>query len=193
MAAKADRASTVDPPDGFRIDRALPLGRHPIVDAFPGIDQTDTARRHLPDDAARRKLYRETQVELVPDDIWMYVAPWHLPKGIRRRWSPKVTPGVDCIVIGEAHLRQSPGLILFLDIFHELCHVVQRQAGRELFDQKVSYVRRATEIEAYRFALDEARRLGASNASLREYLKVEWVTEEELSELYESLGVGGRG
>jgi Zn-dependent peptidase ImmA (M78 family) len=181
----------VEPPAGFRINRALPLGRHPITEAFPGIELTETAIRHTPDPAERRRLFQETLVEIVDQDMWMYVAPWSLPKGLRRRWKPVVAPGADCIVIGESHLRESPALIVFLDIFHELCHVRQRRAGRELFDRKESYVRRPTEIEAYQFAVAEARLLGVTNEVLREYLKVEWVTEPEIEELYRTLGVDG--
>jgi len=193
MASAAGEERTIEPPSAFRIDRTIALGRHPITTAFPGIESTPTARRHVPDAKERARLYQETQVEIVPEDLWMYVAPYTLPKGMRRRWSPRVTPGVDCIVIGESHLRESPALILFLDIFHELCHVLQRRAGRELFDRKVSYVRRSTEIEAYEFAIREARRLGVSDATLREYLKVEWVTESEIEELYVTLGVAPSG
>ena len=189
MTSKARSAAMVEPPRDFQIDRTVPIGRHPITTAFPGIESTATARRHLADASERKRLYAETQVDIVPEDVWMYVAPHALPKGMRRRWSPRVAPDADCIVIGESHLRESPALIVFLDIFHELCHVLQRRAGRELFDRKVSYVRRSTEIEAYQFALDEARRLGVDNETLREYLRVEWVTEAELEELYRTLGV----
>ena len=189
MTSKGSPERMIEPPAGFRINRTLPLGRHPITEAFPGIESTETARRHLPDAKERARLYAETQVQIVPEDLWMYVAPYSLPKGMRRRWSPVVVPGADCIVIGESHLRESPALIVFLDIFHELCHVLQRRAGRELFDRKESYVRRPTEIEAYQFAVAEARRLGVTDETLREYLKVEWVTEAEIEELYKTLGV----
>jgi hypothetical protein len=193
MASKPRPERAIEPPPGFRIDRTVALGRHPIREVFPGIEATETARRHVPDAAERQRLYEETQIELVADDIWMYVAPYSIPKGLRRRWSPIVAPGADCIVVGASHLRESPALIVFLDIFHELCHILQRRAGRELFDRKVSYVRRSTEIEAYQFAIAEARRLGVGNETLREYLRVEWVTEDELEELYRTLGVTGPG
>jgi hypothetical protein len=177
-----------DPPKGFRVDRATPLGRHPILRAFPGLDRLPTAQRHEPDRPARRKLHSETFVEIVADDVWMYVAPRTSPRGVGR-WKPVVSPQDDCIVIGEGHLRTSPELILFLDIFHELCHIRQRHAGRELFDRRYSYVRSPTEVEAYRFVVDEARLLEVPEPVLREYLLVEWIDKGEYHELLDTLGV----
>ncbi|MCI4368428.1 MAG: hypothetical protein L3K09_02550 [Thermoplasmata archaeon] len=185
----APRTKTGEPPDGFEVQRKLALGLHPILDAFPGLDRLPTARRQEHDAGIRKRLFAETSVMLVADDLWMYVAPHDLPKGLRRRWKPVVSPGTDTIVIGESHLRESPALILFLDIFHELCHIRQRHAGMELFDRNESYVRRPTEVEAYRFVVVEARKLGVSDEVLREYLKVEWITDAEYLELLNELEV----
>ncbi len=189
MPSRRPPATHDDAPPAFRVARELPVGRHPILAAFPGLGDLPPAARLEPDPAARQALFDETCVEIVPDDIWMYVAPHARPRGVPRRWEPKLSPGSDCIVIGESHLRESPALILYLDIYHELCHIRQRHAGMELFDRSEDYVRRPTEVEAYRFAVDEARRIGASDAFLREYLKVEWVSEEDLLALYEAVGV----
>jgi hypothetical protein len=178
-----------DPPDGFRVAREIPVGRHPLQSVFPGLSKLPTAERHEPDPAKRAKLHAETCVEIVDEDMWMYVAPFDLPKSFRRRWKPVVSPESDCIVVGQSHLRESPALILFLDIFHELRHVQQRQAGQELWPEKLSYVERPTEIDAYQFVVDEARRFGVSDATLREYLRVEWIDDSELAQLYRALGV----
>ena len=191
MAPRPKRTppAEVDPPAGFSVARDLPLGRHPILVAFPGLDKIPLGQRITKDPAARRELYEETLVELVDEDMWMYVAPWAVPKTARGRWHPVVTPGTDCIVIGASHLRESSALMLFMDIYHELCHVLQRKGGANLFEPGVSYVKRWTEVEAYRFVVDEARRLGVSDAFLREYLKVEWISEAEHQELLVELGV----
>ncbi|HEV2519010.1 MAG TPA: hypothetical protein VGX00_00100 [Thermoplasmata archaeon] len=176
-------------PKGLRIRREVPAGRHPMLAVFPGLDKLEAAVRLEPDPIVRKRLFEETCLEIVSEDVWMYVAPHRLPKGMRRRWKPHLSPGSDCIVVGAAHLKESPELILYLDIFHELCHIRQRQAGQELFDRSESYVHRPTEIEAYRFAVDEARRLGVTDEVLRDYLRVEWVTEAELLELFDAVGV----
>jgi hypothetical protein len=185
------RRKSLKPPEppGFEVCRELPVGRHPILAAFPRLGDLDPARRLEPDGTARTKLFDETCVEIVEEDVWMYVAPFRVPKGAPRRWRPHTSPGSDCVVIGAEHLHESPALVLYLDIYHELCHVRQRHAGQELFDRAESYVHRPTEVEAYRFAVDEARRLGASDEFLRDYLRVEWVTDAELLELFQAVGV----
>jgi hypothetical protein len=191
MPSSAARApkSAEDAPKGFRIARDLPVGRHPILAAFPGIDGLPAAARLVPDPEPRARLFGDTCVEIVDQDLWMYVSPHEVPKNARREWHPVVSPNADCIVIGESHLRESPALMLFLDIFHELNHVLQRQGGADLWPPGVSYVKRWTEIEAYRFVVDEARSLGVSDAYLREYLKVEWISDGEHRELLGELGV----
>jgi hypothetical protein len=180
------------PPKGFRVARDLPVGRHPLLAAFPGADRLAIALRLQPDAAARAKLFDETCVQVVDQDLWMYVAPWDMPPGARREWQPVLSPGSDCIVIGKGHLADSPLLVLYLDIFHELCHVIQRHGGANLWARGVSYVKRWTEVEAYRFVVAEARTLGVSDEFLREYLRVEWISEDEHQELLASLEVPPR-
>jgi hypothetical protein len=176
-------------PDGFRVDRAIGVGRHPLLEAFPGLDQLPAARRLVRDKTGRTKLFGSTAVEIVDQDLWMYVAPKEMPKTFRRRWKPVVSANADCIVIGASHIRESPELMLFMDIFHELCHVIQRQGGAELWPPGLTYVERWTEIEGYRFVVDEARRIGVGDAYLREYLRVDWISEEEHRTLLGALGV----
>ena len=79
--------------------------------------------------------------------------------------------------------------MLFLDIYHELCHVLQRQGGADLWPPGVSYVHRWTEVEAYRFVVNEARSMGVPNEYLADYLRVEWISEEEHRELLSQLGI----
>jgi hypothetical protein len=178
-----------DPPAGFAIERSLPSGRHEISKVFPGIDRLPTAKHLLPDDERRARLFAHTQVELVEDDIWMYVAPWEIPESRRGRWHPVLAPGADCIVIGMGHLKESPAYTLFLDIFHELRHVLQRQGGAQLFGWTESYVRRPTEVDAYQFVVNEARAMGVADEFLRDYLRVEWIDDAEFLELLSAVGV----
>ena len=186
---KAKPPATGEPPAAFVIARDLSLGRHRLLDAFPGLDKLPTAARLVPQAAARAKLFAETDVELIAEDAWMYVAPHEVPKGARGRWKPVVSPDRDCIVIGESHLRESPPLTLFMDIYHELCHLLQRARGLELWDRRYNYAQRPTEVEAYQFVVDEARRLKVGDAVLRDYLKVEWIDEAEFRQLLDAVGV----
>jgi hypothetical protein len=177
------------PPAEFRMDRTLALGRHPILTVFPGLDKLPPGRTIHPDAKVRRRLFDHTSVELVDADMWMYVAPWEVPAIARGRWRPVVTPGADCIVVGFSHFRESEALIIYLDIYHELCHILQRHDGANLFEPGVSYVERPTEVEAYRFVVVEARRLGVSDEFVREYLRVEWITKREHLQLLTTLDV----
>jgi hypothetical protein len=156
------------------------------------LEKLGTARRLEPIAKARSKLFEETCVELVDEDLWMYVAPWDIPLWVRRRrvnWNPVLSPGSDCIVIGAPHFRTSPELVLFLDIFHELCHIQQRHRGADLFGGDLGYVDRPTEIDAYRFVVQEGRRLGVGDEVLRDYLKVEWIDRAEFGRLLRAVEV----
>ena len=189
MPSKAPGPEPPAPP-GFRVERTIGVGRHPILAVFPGLDRLGPARRIENDPAKRTRLFADTRIEVVDEDMWMYVSPWEVPPFARRRgWSPVVSPGEDCIVVGQGHLRESPEMVLYLDIYHELCHVLQRRGGADLWPPGVSYVRRWTEVEAYRFVVEEARALGISNEFLREYLKVEWISSSEHRELLAELRV----
>jgi hypothetical protein len=185
------RTSAVDrdAPKGFRVSRDIPVGRHPLLAVFPDLEKLPPAQKLEPDSDRRARLFEDTCIEVVDADMWMYVAPWDVPPSFRGRWKPVVSPGSDCIVVGQGHLRESPALMLFMDIYHELCHVRQRQGGANLWEPGVSYVERWTEVEAYRFVVDEARVLGVSNEFLREYLKVEWISAKEHRQLLIELKV----
>ncbi len=188
-AAKRPRRPEPDGPPGFRVARDLLPGRHPLLEVFPGLDSLPPARRLEPDPERRARLFGETCVEVVDADMWMYVAPHEIPTEARGRWKPVVAPDRDCIVVGMDHLRESPAVMLFMDIYHELCHVRQRQGGANLWEPGVSYVKRWTEVEAYRFVVEEARSLGVADAFLRDYLKVEWISDAEHRELLHELNV----
>jgi len=61
--------------------------------------------------------------------------------------------------------------------------------GKELFDKKYSYVDRPTEIEAYAEAVKEAKRIGMTRREIIDYLRVEWITEEEFERLVRAMGL----
>lgn len=93
------------------------------------------------------------------------------------------------IVIGKSHLQESSKLVLYLDIVHELVHVRQQSQGLDLYDKSHSYVDRPTEIEAYKIAVKEAKRLGLSDEEIFGYLLVEWISDEEHRKLASSVGI----
>jgi ribosomal protein S18 acetylase RimI-like enzyme len=83
------------------------------------------------------------------------------------------------IIINPEYLRTGHERHLYLDAIHELAHVKQFREGKELYDRRYAYFERPTEIEAYKVAVEEARRIGMDDEEIVEYLRVEWVTEDE--------------
>jgi hypothetical protein len=93
------------------------------------------------------------------------------------------------LMVSAVYLKEGDIVDIYLDIIHELVHVRQFMEGKELFDDRFSYINRPTEIEAYRCAVEEARRIGLSDARICNYLKTEWMSEKELQRLAKAVGV----
>lgn len=93
------------------------------------------------------------------------------------------------LVISKGYLNTGNKTDIYLDLIHELCHVKQFLDGRELFDPRYDYVDRPTEIEAYRYAVQEARRLGLSEDRICLYLRTEWMGEGDFRRLAKSVNV----
>jgi hypothetical protein len=93
------------------------------------------------------------------------------------------------LVISKGYLNNGDKIDIYLDLIHELCHVKQFMEGKELFDPHYDYVDRPTEIEAYRYCIQEARRLGLTEERIRRYLWTEWMSEEDFKRLAKSVNV----
>ena len=93
------------------------------------------------------------------------------------------------VIVNTKYLKEGDETHLYLDVVHELVHIRQHMEGKELWDKRYAYVDRPTELEAYRVALGEARRIGLKERDIVEYLKVSWVTDEEFGRLLMTLGV----
>ena len=87
------------------------------------------------------------------------------------------------LTISKKYLDSGDKTDIYLDLIHELCHVKQHMEGRELFDPRYDYVERPTEVEAYRYAVQEARRLGLSEQRICCYLRTEWMSEHDFKRL----------
>lgn len=96
------------------------------------------------------------------------------------------------LVVGLEHITTSDPRTVYLDVVHELVHVKQHSEGRDLYDRRYRYVDRPTEVEAYRVAVEEARRIGMSDKEIFDYLHVEWISAEEHRRLAMRLGVETR-
>lgn len=93
------------------------------------------------------------------------------------------------LVISKGYLSSGDKTEIYLDLIHELCHVKQFMDGKELFDPRYEYVDRPTEIEAYRYCINEAKRLGLNDERLRCYLRTEWMSDDDFRRLAKSVDV----
>lgn len=93
------------------------------------------------------------------------------------------------LIISAHYIKEGDSRSIYLDVIHELVHVRQFLEGKELFDDRFSYVERPTELEAYRVAVDEAKRLGLNDERICRYLKTEWMSDEELGRLAKAMNV----
>jgi hypothetical protein len=92
------------------------------------------------------------------------------------------------LFVNGKYLNSGNKTDIYLDVVHELCHVKQWMDGRELFDERYDYVDRPTEIEAYRYTVQEAKRLGLNRERILGYLKTEWMSEDDLNRLVKNMG-----
>ena len=93
------------------------------------------------------------------------------------------------LMISAYYLNEGDMTDIYLDIIHELVHVRQFIDGKELFDGRYNYIERPTEVEAFQHAVEEARNLGLSDERICDYLKTEWMSDDDLKRLTEILHV----
>jgi hypothetical protein len=100
-----------------------------------------------------------------------------------------VNPFNGHLMVNPRYLNSGDRLDIYLDLIHELVHIRQRMEGAELFDANYGYVDRPTEIEAYRYAVEEARRLEKSEERICDYLKTKWMSDDDFRQLAKALNV----
>jgi hypothetical protein len=144
---------------------------HQFTDYFKGFQNVETVRQLFGEET--EQVLRSLKVEFTMLGGYMWVSN---------------TNGH--IVISTRYLATGNKVDIYLDIIHELVHVKQFRNGRELFDSQYEYVERPTEVEAYRYTMKEAKRLGLSNKRIREYLEAEWMSEADLKRLTKILNLG---
>jgi hypothetical protein len=158
--------------NSFKINRELLGGRYRLREVFFGLEGVEPLTKCIGNSGLLEKIVERTEVTLTEDTNYMYV-----------------NDEDGSLVVGLSYLKTADARYLYLDVIHELVHVKQYLDGRELFDESYSYVDRPTEIEAYRCAVEEARRIGMSDDALKDYLYVEWITRKEHERLLKALGV----
>jgi hypothetical protein len=155
----------------FSLNRTAKEGVYRLDEVAFGLLESPVLGRVFPSEEDRAQV-RELHVEVAVGPGYAYVDD---------------TDGT--LVISQDYLQTGDKLSLYLDLVHELIHVRQFREGKELYDRRFAYVDRPTEIEAYKVAVEEGRRLGMTDAELVDYLRIEWVTDEELGRLARACGV----
>jgi GNAT superfamily N-acetyltransferase len=146
---------------GVKMERGAAAGTNkPFVEVFSGFETVD---------AVRRLFGPDTDMVISKLRISLESPPGYL----------RVDGETGNVIINPEYLRTGHERHLYLDVIHELTHVKQFREGKELYDRRYAYFERPTEIEAYQVAVDEARKIGMGEAEIIDYLRVEWVTEEE--------------
>ncbi len=156
----------------FAINRDLHEGVYDITKVFRGLEELKILQNVYGGKESFLSVLSRVKIKIVNSDYYMYV-----------------DDSDACIMVGLRHLKEADERTLYLDIIHELVHVKQFIDGRDIYDERYSYVDRETEIEAYQVVVEEARRLGMNDGEIMDYLTVEWVTEDGLKRLANRLGV----
>jgi len=153
-----------------KIRRNVRVTTRPFMNYFKGFENVEAVRRIFGEKTY--EVLRNLRVELFGRKSYMGVSDedGHL-------------------LVSAYYLNNGDSVDIYLDVIHELVHVRQFLEGKKLFDDHYRYVERPTEIEAYSYAVEEARRLGLTDEKILQYLKTEWMTPDDLKRLAKILNV----
>jgi len=160
---------------GFRVRRETGVGEYKLADVFVGLEASSNLLRVFGSKTEMSKILKHLKLR-VEDTNW----------GL---WLDRNT-GTICV--GYKHLSSAKADFLYLDAIHVLVHVRQFLEGRELYDQAFEYVERPTELEAYRYTVAEARKIGMKEGEILRYLRMDAADDSELGKLMEKIGVKAR-
>lgn len=152
---------TADLELGVQVVRNPKVSTFPFTDYFRGFEKVGAVRSIFKE--RTKEVLRALKVEFMS-----------------RRGYMGVSDEDGHLMVSAPYLRNGSLVDIYLDVIHELVHVRQFQEGRKLFDEDFDYVERPTEVEAYGIAVGEARRLGLSDREIIEYLRTEWMNDEDL-------------
>ncbi|MDG6934128.1 MAG: GNAT family N-acetyltransferase [Nitrososphaerota archaeon] len=154
-----------------KIERSLGLREYSFIDAFPGFDKLAAVKGIFGESTP--EVLRKVKVVLDPREGYLHV-----------------DNEDGTIYLSQPYLKQGEEVYIYLDLIHELVHVKQFMEGKELYDRRYEYFERPTEVEAYRVGVQEARRLGLSDKQIEDYLRVDWVEEDEFRKFLKRMNVG---
>ena len=146
------------------------VSTYPFTDYFKGLEKLHVVRRIF------REQTEAVLLDLQVDFTWIggYMG---------------VNGSNGHLIVNTRYLHNGDRVDIYLDLIHELVHVKQFSEGKDLFDRKYSYVERPTEVEAYRYAVEEAKRMGLSDERICNYVKTEWMSDEAFTQLAITLNI----
>jgi hypothetical protein len=159
----------------FKAKRNIALGEYKFTQIFIGVENSPTLLRLFGSQRSMLKIIHHLKLKIADSD-----------------WGIWLDHNTGSVCIGSKYLASARINCLYLDVIHVLVHVKQFLDGRDLYDQTFEYVDRPTEIEAYRYTIDEAKRLQMSEDEILKYLRVDAVDDSELGRLIEKIGVRQR-
>jgi hypothetical protein len=154
-----------------KINRDAADGTCPFKEVFSGFEKLDAVKEVFGSEAD--SILSDLEVDL------------NSPRGYMR-----IDQETGRVVVSPAYLRSGEERHIYLDVIHELVHIRQLREGKELYDRRYAYFERPTEVEAYEVAVKEARRIGMTDREIVEYLRVEWVTEDEFQKFVRAFRLG---
>lgn len=163
-------------PSSFRVNRGLASSEYLLEEVFTGLEDSPILLERIGGRETVSKFLKTVKVELFDGS----------------RGYMRVDDSTGTVYVNSHYVKNGPLESLYLDINHELIHVMQFRDGRELFDNRYSYVDRPTELEAYLPVIQEARRIGMSDDEICDYLRVEWITDEDFTRLLTNVGLAAR-
>ena len=155
---------------GVCIERNPPVGISPFLRVFGGFEKVGAVEAIFGDKTPA--VLKELTVEVTDGRGYL-----------------RINDERGSIVVNARYLKDGQEVHIYLDVIHELVHIRQHREGKELWDERYKYVDRPTELEAYKVAVDEARRLGLTEGEVVDYLKVEWVSQEDFRRFLRNLDV----
>ena len=100
------------------------------------------------------------------------------------------------VIVSRWHLLNSDARTIYLDLIHELFHVGQFRHERDSFIKGYerlvrtphTYFKNPIEIDAYKYTVEEARRIGLNARELEEYLSVPWAPPQDFRMFLKRVG-----
>lgn len=155
----------------IEILRNTPVKLYPLTAFFKGFEKVRALQELFGDETT--KVLKATKVEF-------YSARWGY-MGVND------TDGH--ILISSHHMKHSSVRTLYLDIIHELYHIKQHMEGKKLFLDDFEYFDSPIEVDAYKFTVKEAKRIGMSDKEIVDYLEVPWADKKQLMKFVKKLGL----